>query len=90
MNEASNYIEEFYDLSQVKEPNKVFCIRNSPRKQKVINVAPTIANDVDYFDPDNAAVIIDERSRDEILYRESTRKYINIRQVLQKNTIIIK
>ena len=83
MNETCNYIENFYDLAEVKEPNNVFCIRNSPKKNKEPIVKKT--EDVDYFDPDNAAIILDEQLRNEIMHRETAKKYINIRQV----TIIV-
>ena len=78
MNETCDYIENFFDLSEVKEPNRVFNIRNSPRgKNKQDFHVKTEA--VDYFDPENAAVILDESSREEIINRNTTRKYLNIR-----------
>ena len=83
MNETCNYIESFFDLAEIKEPNRVFCIRNSPKKKQEPTITKT--DDVDYFDPENAAVILDEWSREEILQRETAKKYINIRQVKTYN-----
>ena len=78
MNETCDYIENFYDLNEVREPNNIISIKNvSMPKEKQVYQKKN--DNVDYFNPENAAVILDEYSREEILNRYSTRKYINIR-----------
>ena len=78
MSEACAFIENFYELTEVKEPNKVFCIRNWPKSNKKTenNVKPDAA---DYFNPENNAEVLDEIGKEEILNRHMARKYINIR-----------
>ena len=80
MSETCAYIESFYELTELKEPNKVFCIRNSSRLNKTNETSNLNVNSdaADYFNPENNTEI-DEMTRGELLNRNLARKYINMR-----------
>lgn len=79
MSEACSFIERFYELGEVKEPNKIFCIKNSPKANAKTEIKNTKPDSVDYFNPENNAEVLDEIDKEEILNRHMARKYISIR-----------
>ena len=77
MNETCKFINEFFGLTQVKEPNKKMSIKSSDKK----NQTQQKPNEkVDYLNASFVEENYEEYSRESLINRTYSKKHIDIRQ----------